>query len=106
LFILRLNPLCFWKEYLCKGREDWEILKNKIQIHPTKKIIHRGGKAIMKIQEVRKIAGTWDVDAGAGRSKGDIIRDIQIREGYSPCFGTKETCDSDCMWKADCLRKR
>jgi hypothetical protein len=60
----------------------------------------------MEIQEVRKIAMTWGVDAGEKRSKGDIIRDIQIREGYSPCFETKESCNTDCMWKADCLRKK
>jgi hypothetical protein len=71
----------------------------------NEKIMHRGGMVVMKIQEVRKIAKTWGVNAGAGRSKGDIIRDIQIREGYSPCFGTKETCENDCMWMADCLRK-
>ncbi len=57
----------------------------------------------MKIQEIRKIAKPWGVDVRIGRSKQDIIRDIQIREGYSPCFRTKENCDSDCLWKTDCL---
>ncbi len=57
----------------------------------------------MKIQEIRKIAKPWGVDARIGRSKQDIIRDIQIREGYSPCFRTKETCEYDCLWKTDCL---
>jgi hypothetical protein len=57
----------------------------------------------MKIQEIRKIAKPWGVDARIGRSKKDIIRDIQIREGYSPCFRTKEACEYDCLWKIDCL---
>lgn len=57
----------------------------------------------MKIQEIRKIAKPWGVDARIGRSKQDIIRDIQIREGYSPCFRTKEACEYDCLWKTDCL---
>lgn len=57
----------------------------------------------MKMQEIRKIAKEWNVDARIGRSKQDVIRDIQIREGYSPCFRTKEACDSDCLWKTDCL---
>ncbi|MFH1081170.1 MAG: SAP domain-containing protein [Pseudomonadota bacterium] len=57
----------------------------------------------MKIQQIREIARPWGVDVRIGRSKQDIIRDIQIREGYSPCFGTKEICDYDCLWKTDCL---
>jgi len=58
----------------------------------------------MKLQEIRKIAEEWDVDARTGRAKQDIIRDIQIAEGYSPCFRTKETCNDDvCLWKKDCI---
>jgi hypothetical protein len=57
----------------------------------------------MKMQEVRKVAMFWGVDAKIGRFKEEIIRDIQLKEGNSPCFGTKETCDNDCLWKADCL---
>lgn len=60
----------------------------------------------MKMQEVRKIAESWGVDAKAGRFKKDIIRDIQVREGNSPCFRTKETCENECLWKADCLRSK
>jgi len=56
----------------------------------------------MNMQEIRKIAKTWGVETNNGRKKGDIIRDIQIREGYSPCFDTRETCDEDCLWKKDC----
>jgi len=57
----------------------------------------------MKMQEVRQIAKKWGVDIKVGRSKQDIIRDIQIKEGYSPCYRTKEECEEDCLWKADCL---
>ncbi|MEI8173998.1 MAG: SAP domain-containing protein [Deltaproteobacteria bacterium] len=60
----------------------------------------------MKIQEIRQIAKSRGVDAGVGRPKQDIIRDIQITEGYSPCFGTKETCENDCLWKKDCTNNR
>ena len=57
----------------------------------------------MKLQEIRKIAEAWGVDSRMGRTKQDIIRDIQIAEGYSPCFRTKDTCnDADCLWKKDC----
>lgn len=57
----------------------------------------------MKMNEIRKIARQWNVNARIGRSKQEIIREIQIREGFSPCFRTKEACDSDCLWKSDCL---
>lgn len=57
----------------------------------------------MKMQEIRAIAKKWGVDIKVGRSKSDIIRDIQIKEGYSPCYRTQEKCGSDCMWKHDCL---
>ncbi len=60
----------------------------------------------MKMNEVKKIAFTWGVNVSPGRSKRDIIRDIQFREGYSPCFGTKEACDEDCLWKADCIGEK
>jgi len=81
-----------------------EILKTSNS--EPKVIIHKGGIAIMKIQEIREIAKTWGVNARIGRSKKDIIREIQVKEGYSPCFKTRETCESDCMWKADCLGKK
>jgi hypothetical protein len=60
----------------------------------------------MKMQEIRKIAVYWGVDTKIGRFKKDIIRDIQVREGNSPCFGTKETCENDCLWKAACLSSK
>jgi hypothetical protein len=60
----------------------------------------------MKIQEIRQIAKTWGVDAAVVRSKQDIIRNIQINEGYEPCFRTKDTCENDCLWKKDCTNGR
>jgi hypothetical protein len=59
----------------------------------------------MKMQDVRKIARKWNVNVRVGRSKKDIIRDIQIMEGYTACFGTKEECDEyDCLWREDCIK--
>jgi hypothetical protein len=60
----------------------------------------------MKMQEVREIAKRWGVDAKIGRTKREVIRDIQVKEGYSPCFGTKVECRNDCLWKPDCLTSR
>ena len=56
----------------------------------------------MKIQEIREIARRRSVNARVGRSKQDIIRDIQINEGNDPCFNTKKECDGLCLWKDDC----
>jgi hypothetical protein len=57
----------------------------------------------MKMQEVRAIARTWGVDARIGRTKQAVIRDIQTKEGYSPCYQTKDTCEQVCLWKEDCI---
>ena len=65
----------------------------------------KGGLS-MKLQEIRQIAETWGVDAGVGRTKLDIIRDIQISEGYEPCFRTKDSCENECLWKKDCTNHR
>jgi len=61
---------------------------------------------IMKMSEVRKMAKRWGVDIRVGRSKQDMIRDIQIKEGYSPCYRTKDNCENDCLWREDCLSKK
>jgi len=59
----------------------------------------------MKIQEIRKIAKYWGIDTRVGRSKQELIRDIQVREGNEPCFQTKTECGNDCLWKGDCVKK-
>lgn len=61
---------------------------------------------IMTMAEVKKIAKKWGVNTRSGRTKQDIIRDIQISEGYEPCFRTKEVCENDCLWKKDCMNVR
>ncbi len=60
----------------------------------------------MKMSEVKEIAKCWGIDIRVGRSKQDIIRDIQIKEGYSPCYRTRDECESDCLWRTDCLGKK
>jgi len=58
----------------------------------------------MKIQDILKITARWQVSTRIGRAKQEIIRDIQMREGYSPCFRTRPHCGNDCLWKSDCLK--
>ena len=57
----------------------------------------------MKMQEVRAIAQKWGVDIRIGRTKQAIIRDIQVKEGFSPCYQTKEVCEETCLWKPECV---
>ena len=59
----------------------------------------------MKMQEIRAIAKKWGVNIKVGRSKQDIVRDVQIKEGYSPCYHAKDECEINCLWKADCLSR-
>jgi len=60
----------------------------------------------MKMAEVKEIARKWDVSTRVGRTKESIIQDIQVKEGFTPCFGTRDVCDeADCLWRTDCLPK-
>jgi len=60
----------------------------------------------MKIEEINRIAFTKGVDP-AGKNKLQIIREIQNKEGYEPCYGTKkfECKQTDCLWREDCQGK-
>jgi len=59
----------------------------------------------MKMQQVKEIARRWGVDCRIGRTKAAVIRDIQVREGYTPCFATKTDClEACCLWREDCLK--
>ena len=69
----------------------------------TKRGAYRKENHKMKIQEIREVAKAWNVDTKVGRSKLDIVRDIQTAEGYSPCFRTKDACWEDCLWREDCI---
>lgn len=43
----------------------------------------------MDMVQIREIALRRGVDANENRQKFETIRDIQISEGYFPCFGTR-----------------
>ncbi len=58
----------------------------------------------MKMYEVIAIAKKWGVPYKVGVSKEKLIRAIQVKEGYQPCFHQKSVCDAKgCLWMADCL---
>jgi hypothetical protein len=59
----------------------------------------------MKMQEIRRIAKKWGVDARVTRSKKDIIQNIQTKEGNEPCFKTRDVCSEyGCLWRDDCIK--
>jgi hypothetical protein len=57
----------------------------------------------MHINAIRKKAKLLQIDPKA-LSKKDLIRAIQQKEGYTPCFKTDQhSCDQlDCCWREDC----
>lgn len=61
----------------------------------------------MKIQEVREIAKRINVAVNSSRTKQDLIRDIQVTEGNSPCYKAIADCGiTNCLWREDCLSKK
>ena len=57
----------------------------------------------MKMQEIITIGKRWGIPYRVGLSKVVLIRAIQKREGYTPCFRREEDCEQkDCLWLEDC----
>ena len=59
----------------------------------------------MEMAVVREKAKIMDIKKVVGVKKHDLIREIQKREGNSPCFGTAtDYCDQwNCCFREDCL---
>jgi len=54
-----------------------------------------------EIQEMAKALGI--ASPSKFKTKEDLIRTIQLAEGYTDCCGEFDTCmERDCMWKDDC----
>ena len=60
----------------------------------------------MKREELNRIALLKGVEP-ENKNKLQIIREIQIKEGYEPCYGTKLfSCNQlDCLWRQNCQGK-
>lgn len=57
----------------------------------------------MKMQEVIAIGKRWSIPYRVGVSKVELIRAIQEKEGYTPCFRREAHCtQKECMWIDDC----
>jgi hypothetical protein len=60
-------------------------------------------EAIVKINEIRAIAEKMSLSPGKMKKEA-LIRAIQEKEGYTPCFKQgRYPCDQyDCCWRTDC----
>ena len=59
----------------------------------------------MKMQEVRAKAKTLGVSS-FGKTKINLIKEIQLKEGYSDCYGSaiNGSCDqTECCFRDSCL---
>jgi len=58
----------------------------------------------MKMQEVRAMAKSKGVKS-FGKTKTQLIRDIQLKEGNFDCYGTAvDYCDqTECCFRSSCL---
>jgi hypothetical protein len=58
------------------------------------------------MQEVRQMAKKMGINS-FGKTKTDLIREIQRNEGYSDCYATQvHHCDQlECAFRASCLEK-
>ncbi|MBI5491541.1 MAG: SAP domain-containing protein [Deltaproteobacteria bacterium] len=59
----------------------------------------------MTMAEVFRKAKSLGLKSKVGMKKPDLIREIQVKEGNFPCFGTAaEYCDQWlCCFRGDCL---
>jgi hypothetical protein len=60
----------------------------------------------MKMQEIRLMAKRLGVNS-FGKTKTELIREIQRKEGYFDCFGRAvDDCDQvECLFRSPCLEK-
>jgi hypothetical protein len=69
----------------------------------NQKFPYEGGINV-KMHEVIEIAKRWDIPYKIGVSKENLIRAIQVKEGYQPCFRQQSACnEKGCLWMADCI---
>lgn len=61
----------------------------------------------MKMNEIRALAKSLGVNS-FGKSKTELIKEIQRKEGNFDCFGTAEDfCDQqECVFRAECIPEK
>ncbi len=62
------------------------------------------GVKLMKMQEIRLLAKKMGINS-FGKTKTELIREIQRKEGHFDCYGTAtDYCDqSECLFLSSCL---
>jgi hypothetical protein len=60
----------------------------------------------MKMQDIRQMAKKMGINS-FGKTKTELVREIQRKEGYSDCFGrATDGCDQlECLFRSPCLEK-
>lgn len=60
--------------------------------------------SMIDLKEIRQLAQEKGIDT-RNKSMGDLIREIQDREGYESCFGSMRwDCPFyDCKWRLGCV---
>ncbi len=61
----------------------------------------------MKMPEIKRKAQALGITPGKMK-KPELIRSIQIAEGYMPCFGTSngECAQTNCCFMEDCFKQK
>lgn len=102
------------KEEMLQGCEV-EMMENPSHRPAANEIASQPGGAIMlnrasREEEKMNMAAVKGKAKALGINQGKmnkekLIREIQIREGYSACFRGRRTCPEDqCCWREDCLK--
>jgi hypothetical protein len=61
----------------------------------------------LKMNEIKQKAKTLGINP-ENMKKTDLIRAMQAKEGYTPCFGTSngQCSQTSCCFRSDCLKIR
>ncbi|MEW6351097.1 MAG: Rho termination factor N-terminal domain-containing protein [Thermodesulfobacteriota bacterium] len=60
----------------------------------------------MNVRNIREKARELGVKNYSRIRKADLIREIQQKEGNSPCFESIPDCwEFDCIWREDCQKQ-
>jgi hypothetical protein len=61
----------------------------------------------MKMNEIRALAKSLGINS-FGKSKADLVREIQRKQGNFDCFGTAmDYCDQlECIFRTPCLSEK
>jgi len=65
-------------------------------------VVKEEDKGFLALHSIRKIALEHNVEQSL--SELHMVRGIQLAEGNSPCFASKECENSECLWQKNCQK--